>query len=117
MNRDQEPVLDRVFHALSDQTRRRLLERLVSRPATVSQLAAPFDMSLTAVMQHLQVLIDVGLISSEKTGRVRTCRIEPAMVRLAETWLSQQRTEWEDRLDRLDQLVLDPAPDRFGTKA
>ncbi|WP_043445318.1 ArsR/SmtB family transcription factor [Arthrobacter sp. L77] len=113
---DHEPSLDRVFHALSDPTRRRLVERLVRSPASVSQLAEPFDMSLTAVMQHLQVLIDVGLVASEKSGRVRTCRIEPATVRQAETWLTQQRTDWEHRLGRLDQLVTDPAPDRSGNR-
>lgn len=101
MGKDQEPTLDLVFHALADPTRRQLLERLARGPASVSQLAEPFDMSLTAVMQHLQVLIDAGLVTSQKAGRVRTCRIEPAMVRRAEGWLSDQRTGWERRLDRL----------------
>ena len=109
MPSDQEPTLDRVFHALADPTRRALVERLVRGPASVRQLAEPFEMSLTAVMQHLQVLVDAGLVTSQKTGRVRTCTIEPAVVRRAEAWLGLQRTEWEHRLDRLGQ-VLTSAP-------
>lgn len=105
---DDEPALDRVFHALADPTRRRLVERLVRGPTSVSDLAAPFDMSLSAVMQHLRVLVDCGLASSEKIGRVRTCRVEPAVLRLAEDWLSRQRTGWEHRLDRLDEVLAEP---------
>ena len=101
--------MDRVFHALADPTRRALVERLVRGPAPVRELAEPFEMSLTAVMQHLQVLVDAGLVTSQKTGRVRTCTIEPAVVRRAEAWLGLQRTEWEHRLDRLGQ-VLTSAP-------
>ena len=97
--------MDRVFHALADPTRRALVERLVRGPASVGQLAEPFEMSLTAVMQHLQVLIDAGLVTSQKIGRVRTCTIEPAVVRRAEAWLGLQRTDWEHRLDRLDQVL------------
>jgi len=100
--------MNRVFHALADPTRRQLVERLVRGPASVSLLAEPFDMSLTAVGQHLQVLIDAGLVASEKVGRVRTCRIEPIMVRRAEDWLSRQRTDWEQRLDRLDGELTEP---------
>jgi len=93
--------LDRVFQALADPTRRGLVERLVRGPASVSELSRPLAMSLPAVMQHLQVLEDAGLVRSEKTGRVRTCRIEPDALRAAEAWVTGQRTAWETRLDRL----------------
>jgi DNA-binding transcriptional ArsR family regulator len=93
--------LDRVFQALADPTRRDIVERLTRGPASVSALAEPLDMSLPAVMQHLQVLESCGLIRSEKAGRVRTCHIETAALRAAESWLARQRTAWEVRLDRL----------------
>jgi DNA-binding transcriptional ArsR family regulator len=93
--------LDRVFQALADPTRRGMVERLVRGPASVSELSRPLAMSLPAVMQHLQVLEDAGLVRSEKTGRVRTCRIEPDTLRAAEAWITGQRTAWETRLDRL----------------
>jgi DNA-binding transcriptional ArsR family regulator len=99
---NQSPQLDRVFQALADGTRRRLVERLIAGPASVSELAKPFDMSLPAVMQHLQVLEDCDLVRSEKIGRVRTCRLEPSGLRKAESWIGQQRSAWEERLDRLD---------------
>lgn len=93
--------LDRVFQALADATRRELVARLVTGPAAVKELAQPFAMSLPAVMQHLRVLESCGLVASEKAGRVRTYRLEPAGLRLAEQWLGEQRTGWEHRLDRL----------------
>jgi len=95
------PSLDQVFHALADPTRRGMVERLVRGPATVSELSRPLDMSLPAVLQHLQVLEASGLVRSEKVGRVRTCRIEPDALRAAEAWVTGQRTAWETRLDRL----------------
>ena len=98
---NQLPSLDQVFHALADPTRRGMVERLVRGPATVSELSRPLDMSLPAVLQHLQVLEASGLVSSEKAGRVRTCRIEPDALRAAEAWVTGQRTAWETRLDRL----------------
>jgi DNA-binding transcriptional ArsR family regulator len=98
---NQSPTLDQVFQALADPTRRGLVERLVRGPASVSELSRPLAMSLPAVIQHLQVLEAAGLVSSEKTGRVRTCRIEPAALRAAEDWITDQRTAWETRLDRL----------------
>jgi DNA-binding transcriptional ArsR family regulator len=104
---NQSGSLDRVFQALADGTRRELVERLVRGPASVSELAKPLDMSLPAVMQHLQVLEACGLVRSEKAGRVRTCRIEPEALRLAEGWLSGQRTTWERRLDRLGDYLDD----------
>ncbi|GII32834.1 ArsR/SmtB family transcription factor [Planotetraspora mira] len=101
--------LDRVFQALADTTRRSMVERLVRGPASVSDLARPLDMSLPAVMQHLQVLEACGLVRSGKTGRVRTCHIEPEVLRAAEEWITRQRTSWERSLDRLgDYLTEDP---------
>ena len=98
---NQLSSLNQVFHALADPTRRGMVERLVRGPATVSELSRPLDMSLPAVLQHLQVLEASGLVRSEKAGRVRTCRIEPDALRAAEAWLTGQRTAWETRLDRL----------------
>ena len=97
--------LDRVYQALADGTRRDMVERLVRGPASVGELAKPFAMSLPAVMQHLQVLEACGLVRSEKVGRVRTCRIEPAVLRLAENWIGRQRTAWEQGLDRLGDFL------------
>jgi DNA-binding transcriptional ArsR family regulator len=93
--------LDRAFQALGDPTRRAIVERLAAGPASVSELAAPLPMSLPAVMLHLKVLEDSGLVASEKKGRVRTCRIQPAALSLAEQWVSERRQMWERSLDRL----------------
>jgi len=98
-------LVGRVFHALADPTRRAIVERLVERPAPVKALAQPLAMSLPAVMQHLKVLEDAGVIVTEKVGRVRSCRIEPKALRDAERWLSSQRTEWERQLDQLDDYL------------
>lgn len=98
---DQSVPLDRVFHALADPSRRGMVERLSRGPASVSELARPLAMSLAAVVQHLQVLEASGLVRSEKVGRVRTCRIEPSALRTAERWISERRSSWEQRLDRL----------------
>jgi DNA-binding transcriptional ArsR family regulator len=95
----------RVFHALADPTRRAIVERLVQSPAPVKALAAPLAMSLPAVMQHLKVLEEAGVIVTEKVGRVRSCRIEPTALRDAERWLSGQRTAWERQLDQLDDYL------------
>ncbi|MER7445221.1 ArsR/SmtB family transcription factor [Micromonospora avicenniae] len=97
--------LDQVFHALADPSRREIVERLAGGPASVSELARPLEMSLPAVLQHLQVLESSGVVVSEKTGRVRTCRLAPAALRAAETWLGAQRTAWERRLDRLGDVL------------
>jgi DNA-binding transcriptional ArsR family regulator len=106
---DQSVLLDRMFHALADPSRRAMVERLSRGPASVSELARPLSMSLAAVVQHLQVLEASGLVRSEKVGRVRTCRIEPSALRTAEQWISQRRSSWEERLDRLgDYLVEQP---------
>ena len=102
---------DEVFHALADPSRRAMVERLARGPASVTDLARPFPMSLAAILQHLQVLEASGLVRSEKAGRVRTCRIEPTALRMAEDWLSRQRTAWEQRLSRLgDYLAEQPDP-------
>ena len=97
--------LDNVFRALADPGRRIMVERLARGPATVTELAGPLDMSLTAVLQHVQVLEASGLVRSRKVGRIRTCRIEPAILRSAEAWISQRRVEIEQRLDRLDEYL------------
>lgn len=104
MPRTEAPV-DRVFRALSDRTRRQVLARLSRSPASVSDLAAPFDMALPSFVQHLQVLEACGLVRSRKTGRVRTYQIVPERMKLAEDWLAQQRTLWERRLDQLDDYL------------
>jgi DNA-binding transcriptional ArsR family regulator len=104
-------TLDQVFQALADATRRSLVERLINGPASVSELARPLAMSLPAVMQHLGVLEACGLVRSEKAGRVRTCRIDPEGLRLAENWVAAQRTAWEQRLDLLGEVLAEqPAP-------
>src|SRR5579863_5118864 len=99
LNRSE--ALDLAFQALADPTRRAMVERLSHGPASVSELARPFAMSLPAVTQHLAVLERSGLVVSEKTGRVRTCRIEAKALSQAEQWISQRRNEWEQNLDRL----------------
>jgi len=97
--------LDRAFQALADPTRRAMVERLTQGPASVSELKRPLAMSLPAVMQHLGVLETSGLVVSEKSGRVRTCRINlPALVE-AERWITDRRLEWARRLDRLGEYL------------
>ncbi len=98
---DDLAVLDRAFHALSDPSRRQMVERLSLGPASVSELARPLTMSLAAVVQHVQVLEASGLVRSEKAGRVRTCRLQPVALRAVEHWAADRRAEWERRLDRL----------------
>jgi DNA-binding transcriptional ArsR family regulator len=112
---NQSPLLDQVFHALADPTRRGMVERLVRGPASVSELSRPLAMSLPAVLQHLQVLEASGLVRSEKAGRVRTCRIEPDALRAAEAWVTGQRTAWETRLDRLGDYLAGQSTDSQNT--
>jgi DNA-binding transcriptional ArsR family regulator len=100
-----EPI-DSVFRALSDPTRRQVLERLSRSPGSVSELAKPFNMTLPSFVEHLRVLESCGLVRSKKTGRVRTYQLAPRRLRLAEDWLSQQRKFWERRLDQLDAYLL-----------
>src|SRR5712664_4629987 len=97
--------LDLTFQALADSTRRSILAQLTRGPSSVSKLARPLAMSLPAVMQHLAVLEESGLVRSEKIGRVRTCRIEPGALRSAERWISERRANWERRLDRLGDFL------------
>ena len=99
--------LDLAFQALADPTRRGMLARLSRGPASVSELAQPFRISLPAVMQHLQALEASGLVRSEKQGRVRTCRLEPKALGVAETWIAEQRALWEAQLDRLEDFLAD----------
>jgi DNA-binding transcriptional ArsR family regulator len=94
-----------MFHALADPSRRTMVERLTLGSASVSELAKPLEMSLPAVVQHLQVLEASGLVRTEKVGRVRTCHIVPTALRLAEQWITERRTTWESRLDRLDDYL------------
>lgn len=98
--------LDRVFHALSDPTRRAVLDRLTHGPASVSELAAPFETTLAAIVQHVQVLEASGLISTEKVGRTRTCCVSAEAIARAERWLAERRKIWEARLDRMEAYVL-----------
>jgi DNA-binding transcriptional ArsR family regulator len=93
--------LDKTFAALADPARRAMVERLVQGPASVSELAAPLPMSLAGAMLHLKVLEESGLVTSEKKGRVRTCRIEPMALSQAERWVAERRAMWERKLDRL----------------
>jgi DNA-binding transcriptional ArsR family regulator len=108
---NQKAVVDRVFQALADPSRRTMVERLSLGPASVSELARPLPMSLAAVVQHLQVLESSGVVRSEKVGRMRICRIEPAPLHHAEKWLTQRRALWEISLDRLGEyLAAHPEP-------
>jgi DNA-binding transcriptional ArsR family regulator len=100
------PQVDAVFRALSDPTRRQVLERLSRSPASVSELAAPFDMALPSFVQHLGVLEGCGLVRSKKAGRVRTYQLAPERLKLAEDWLARQRSLWERRLDQLDDYLI-----------
>jgi DNA-binding transcriptional ArsR family regulator len=106
---NQTAPLDRVFHALSDPSRRLMVERLSFGPASISELARPLSMSLAAVVQHVQVLEASGLIQSEKIGRTRTCSIQPAAMRSAEQWIADRRTSWERKLDRLGEYLRENA--------
>jgi DNA-binding transcriptional ArsR family regulator len=102
---NRSDVLDHVFQALADPTRRAMIERLSRGPASVSQLAEPLPMTLAAVVQHLQVLEQSGVVRTEKVGRVRTCRLDESGLATAERWITQRRAAWERRLDRLGELL------------
>lgn len=104
----QESQIDRIFHALGDPTRRAILEKLSQSPVSASRLAEPLNLTVAAVVQHLQVLEDSGLVTTEKVGRVRTCRIEPKGLALARQWLDDRRTIWERRFHRLGELLEEP---------
>src|SRR4051812_26388696 len=100
--------VDRVFQALAEPTRRAIVERLSQGPSTVSALAEPFEMTLAAVMQHLRVLEAGGIIRTQKVGRVRTCRLEPAGLNAAAQWIADRRALWERRFDRLGEILSEP---------
>jgi DNA-binding transcriptional ArsR family regulator len=101
----QQAVLDRIFLALADPTRRSVVERLVTGPASTSELARPFDMALPSFTQHLGVLERAGLVTSSKAGRVRTYQLDPDALAVADGWLADQRRLWERRLDQLDTFL------------
>ena len=105
---NQSETLDRAFHALSDPTRRALLDQLTRGPATVSDLARPFDSTLASIVQHIQVLEGSGLIVTAKVGRTRTCRVSSEAMAGVEHWLSERRQIWEGRFDRLEGLLEAP---------
>jgi DNA-binding transcriptional ArsR family regulator len=102
---NKETALDLTFQALADSTRRAILAELALGPGSVSKLARPLAMSLPAVMQHLAVLEGAGLVRSMKVGRVRTCRIEPKALSLAEQWINRRRAEWERQFDQLGEYL------------
>jgi DNA-binding transcriptional ArsR family regulator len=103
----QRAQVDRVFHALGDPTRRAIVEKLSTGSVSVSSLAKPLNITLAAVVQHMQVLERSGLVRTTKVGRVRTCRIEPKGLTVAERWIEDRRSLWERRLDRLGALLED----------
>ncbi|MGD0786388.1 MAG: metalloregulator ArsR/SmtB family transcription factor [Terracidiphilus sp.] len=101
----RKPNIDRIFRALGDPTRRAMMEMLSNGPMSVSRMAEPFEMTLAAVVQHIQVLEECGLVQTEKVGRVRTCRIEPTGLDAMEQWIRDRRSIWERRLGRLGNLL------------
>jgi DNA-binding transcriptional ArsR family regulator len=105
LNQEREANLDLMFQALADPTRRGIVDRLSRGPTSVSDLAKPFDMSLPAIVQHLQVLEHSGLVTTKKQGRVRTCTLDTSALSRAEQWINERRKQWDSRLDRLGQLL------------
>ena len=99
--------LDAVLHALADPTRRAIVERLVGGPASLSDLAAPFEFTLTAIGQHVHVLEESGVVTTRKEGRVRKVELRPATLSSAEHWFAQHRKRWEERLDRLGAVLFE----------
>jgi DNA-binding transcriptional ArsR family regulator len=104
----RNPSVDRVFHALGDPTRRAILRKLSHGPVSVSRLAGPLNITLAAVVQHVQVLEKSRLVQTEKVGRVRTCRIEPAGLSAAAQWIRDCHSQWERKLDRLGEFLSEP---------
>jgi DNA-binding transcriptional ArsR family regulator len=103
---NKQLALDRAFQALSDPTRRAILTRLTTGPASVGELAEPFDMAMPTLLRHVQVLEESGLIASRKAGRVRTCALQLETLAETEQWLAHQRAVWEQRLDRMESYVV-----------
>lgn len=108
---EEKLEIDRIFHALGDPTRRALVERLREGPVSVSHLAEPLAITLAAVVQHIQVLEDCGLVKTEKVGRVRSCRLDPEGFAAAQAWIADCRGAWERKLDRLGALLAEPEAD------
>ncbi len=104
----KQTQINRIFHALGDPTRRAMIERISEQPMPASHLAKPLKITLAAVIQQLQLLEISGLVRTEKIGRVRTCRLEPAGLAVATQWLADRRALWDRRLDRLGELLADP---------
>ena len=104
----KKPDIDRIFHALGDPSRRAILEKLSLGPTSVSRLAEPLNITLAAVVQHLQILEESGLVRTEKVGRVRTCSIESEGLSAARQWIEDRRSMWDRRLDRLGELLVEP---------
>ena len=104
---EHREAVDRVFHALGDPARRAIIERLSKGPASVSEIAEPFAMTLAAVVQHIQVLEQSGVITTKKEGRVRTCSLDPRGLNTASQWITQRQALWQRRLDRLGKLLDD----------
>jgi DNA-binding transcriptional ArsR family regulator len=110
--------LDQVFQALADPTRRAMVERLIAGPASLSTLAEPFHVSLSAIGQHVKLLEASGLVRTTKTGRIRSVELVPGTLAQAERWFTKHRARWERRLDRLGELLDEddePAPKRKRT--
>jgi DNA-binding transcriptional ArsR family regulator len=101
----KDVIIDRLFHALGDPTRRAIVDRVSAEPTTVTRLAQVLDITLTAVGQHLQILEQSGLVRTEKLGRVRTCSVHPTGFDALERWVRDHRTVWERRLDRLGDFL------------
>jgi DNA-binding transcriptional ArsR family regulator len=114
---NQTAELDRVFQALADPSRRMMVERLTQGPASVSELAQPLAMTLSAVVQHLAVLEQSGLVHSKKAGRVRMCEVEPTTLSAAEHWINERRRSWERRLDRLGDYLAEQSKPTKGDKS
>ena len=107
MPADPQPDAERVFDALGDPTRRRIVDRLVRGPASVTALAEPLGITLTAVAQHLKLLEESGLVVTEKVGRVRTCRLDDRGLHVISDWAERRRSTWDRRLNRLEQMFRD----------
>lgn len=104
-----DPATERLFDALGDATRRRIIDRLAAAPASVSALAAPLGITLTAVVQHLRVLEEAGLVATEKVGRVRTARLADEGLCAVRDWAHSRRAQWARRLDQLAEMLEPPA--------
>lgn len=112
--KQEDAKIERLFHALGDPTRRAILDRLAEGPASVSRLAEPLGITLTAVVQHLQILEESQLVKTEKVGRVRSCRIEPGGFKLLEQWVREHRLSWENKLKRLGELLAEEDEQESG---